>query len=177
VSNLDPTHVIPFLAAGALQSGMALILMPTPTGFAVMLTQPEPMTDDEIERGAEASAIAVVDVKGLDVLALSYQLGRATVSLADYIASAHADQLTPEQQAAMRGLEPDTSANPGPFVKPTEPATPGVITYANELDTQRAQDWRDSGFTPDWLRLDYTEAERTAAYLHEVATQETGAND
>jgi hypothetical protein len=98
VSNLDPTHVIPFLAAGALQSDLALIIMPTPTGFAVMLAQAGPMTDEQIESNAEASAIAVVDVKGLDALELSYQLGLATRRLANYIASEHGDQFTPEQQ-------------------------------------------------------------------------------
>jgi ferredoxin-NADP reductase len=152
VSNLDPTHVIPFLAAGALQSGMALILMPTPTGFAVMLTQPEPMTDDEIERGAEASAIAVVDVKGLDVLALSYQLGLATRRLANYIASEHGDQFTPEQQATMRGLEPDTSANGG-----------SAFAHCGPVDLEHE-------ISPELEALELA-SER---YLLE---QETGAND
>lgn len=113
MSNIDPTHAIPLLIAGALQSGLAFVFMPTTTGFAILATEPESMTDDEIEQGSEVSAIAVVDLASASTLEVSYQLGVAVKRLADYIVSGDAsdvDQylMTPAEQARFAELRMGT---------------------------------------------------------------------
>lgn len=113
MSNLDPTHTIPLLVAGALQSGLAFVFLPRANGFALMVTEPaEPFTDAEIEHYAQASAIADVDMAALSTLELSYQLGIATKRLAGHLVSEGLgqgdDDLTPAEQAAVDELSRTT---------------------------------------------------------------------
>ena len=93
MSNLDPTHAIPLLAAGALQSGMALVIAPTASGgFAVLLTVPEPMTNAEIEADS-ISAITAIDIMSTPQLTLARQICVTTRKLAEFLVS----QCTPEE--------------------------------------------------------------------------------
>jgi hypothetical protein len=92
VSNIDPTHAIPLLIAGALQSGLAFVFMPTATGYVLLATEPEPMTEAEIEEHSEISAVITADIASMTVIELSLQLGMAVRKMADHISTNMMDE-------------------------------------------------------------------------------------
>jgi hypothetical protein len=79
------SNPIPILAAGLIQSGLALVIMPTPAGgFAVVLTQADRLDHDELgEWGALATSEHPIRDTPIDELA--YRLGSAADGLADFL--------------------------------------------------------------------------------------------